>query len=105
MTIDLVTITLYANEKLKAFATIVIDHCFVIRGLKVIEGREGLFVAMPNRPKPGGGYQDIAHPITHEARAMVEDAVLSAYARALAAAKSISPDAGQGPRACVTRAF
>jgi len=88
VTINLANLTLYPNEKLKAFATIVIDQCFVVRGLKVIQGRDGLFVAMPNRPRPGGGFQDIAHPITPEARALVEREVLFGYAQMLSARRA-----------------
>jgi stage V sporulation protein G len=64
---------------LRAFASITLNESFVIRGLKVIEGMKGRFVAMPSRQRPDGTYQDIAHPITREFRAYMEGAVLRAY--------------------------
>jgi stage V sporulation protein G len=67
------------NEKLRAFATITLDDCFVVRGVKVIQVPRGLMVAMPSRRKPDGSFQDLAHPIHAEARAELEGAVLSAY--------------------------
>jgi stage V sporulation protein G len=67
------------DDKLKAFATITIDHCFVVRGLKIIQSTRGLFVAMPARRKPDGTFQDVAHPIHAAARAELERIVLAAY--------------------------
>jgi len=68
-----------ADEKLKAFATVTLDECFVIRGLKIISSASRLFVAMPARRKPDGSYQDIAHPIDVQARRMFEEEVLAEY--------------------------
>jgi len=80
MQITEVRITLRDDQKLKAFASITIDNCFVVRGLKVIEGRDDkIFVAMPSKKKGDGTYQDIAHPINNECRSVLEEAVLSAY--------------------------
>ena len=67
------------HQKMKAIASIVIDDVFTVHDLKVIEGVERLFVAMPNRRSEDGRFQDIAHPITAEAREMIEKAVLEAY--------------------------
>ncbi|HTL48171.1 MAG TPA: SpoVG family protein [Verrucomicrobiae bacterium] len=78
------------DKKLKAFVTITLDECFVIRDLKVIEGSKGLFVAMPSRKveKRGDGelgdfgrvdHRDIAHPITSECREYIQKSVLDAY--------------------------
>ena len=75
---------MYPQDKLKAFATITIDNWLAIRGIKIIEGKKGLFVAMPNRQRADSSFQDIAHPITAEARAVLEKAVLSAFAAAAA---------------------
>ena len=79
MEISEVRVTLMDDPKLKAFATITIDGDFVVRGLKVIEGRTGMFIAMPARKLANGEWQDIAHPITNEARETLESAVLSMY--------------------------
>ena len=69
------------DDKLKAFATITLDSCFVIRDLKVIHGNTGLFIAMPSRKKKDGTYADIAHPLNRETRAMIEQAVFDEYRR------------------------
>ncbi len=68
--------------KLKGFVSITIDNCFVVRGLKVIEGTKGLFVAMPSREKRPGEFQDIAHPINNETRETIEKIILAEYERA-----------------------
>jgi stage V sporulation protein G len=74
-----VRITLRDEEKLKAFASITFDDCFVVRGLKVINGSQGYFVSMPSRKRKDGSYQDIAHPINNEMRKEIEDTVLDAF--------------------------
>lgn len=83
MRITAVSIKLFEKDKLKAFATITIDDSLVVRGIKIIEGRRGLFVAMPNRRRPDFSFQDIAHPVTVEARQELERIVLEAYRQAL----------------------
>jgi stage V sporulation protein G len=67
------------EEKLKAFATITLDDCFVVRDLKVISGLAGLFVAMPSRRRKDGTFKDTAHPLNTETRRMIEDKVLQKY--------------------------
>lgn len=69
------------DEKLKAYATIVFDGCFVVRDLKIINGNSGLFVAMPSKKKKDGTYRDTAHPLNSETRRMIEDAILVEYER------------------------
>lgn len=79
MEITEIRISLRDDNKLKAFASITLDNCFVIRGLKVIEGAKGMFVAMPSRKRPDGTYQDIAHPINNETRNWMEEKIIGAY--------------------------
>ncbi len=79
MNITEVRISLRDDAKLKAFASITLDNCFVVRGLKIIEGKSGTFVAMPSRRRKDGEFQDIAHPINNEARAVMERMILNAY--------------------------
>ena len=74
-----VRISLKNEGKLRAFASITLDCCFVVRGLKVINGSRGFFVSMPSRRRRDGGYQDIAHPINSEMRQEIEDKVLDAF--------------------------
>lgn len=67
------------EERLKAYVTITIENCFVVRDLKIIKGNEGLFVAMPSKKRKDGQFKDIAHPLNQETRAVIETAVFEAY--------------------------
>jgi stage V sporulation protein G len=60
-------------------AAITIDECFVVHELRIIEGKNGLFVAMPSRKMPNGEFKDVAHPINTETRSLIEKAVLEAF--------------------------
>jgi stage V sporulation protein G len=84
MEITEVRISLRDDQKLKAFVSITLDDKFVIRGLKVIQGAKGLFVAMPSRKRKDGEYQDIAHPINNETRQWMESIILGKYREELA---------------------
>ena len=79
MDITEVRMSLRDEEKLKAFVSITLDNCFVVRGIKIIKGATGLFVAMPCRKKPDGSYQDLAHPINAETREWMENLILTHY--------------------------
>lgn len=67
------------ENRLKAIAAITIDDCFVVHELRVIDGKEGLFVAMPSRKMPNGEFKDVAHPINQETRNKIETIVIEAY--------------------------
>ena len=67
------------EERLKAYVSITIDDCFVVRDLKVIEGTGGLFVAMPSKKRKDGQFKDIAHPLNQETRNLIEQKVFEAY--------------------------
>jgi stage V sporulation protein G len=69
------------EDKLKAYVTITLDDCFVIRDLKVIHGTSGLFIAMPAKRRKDGTYKDIAHPLNPDTRDWMEKAILSEYER------------------------
>lgn len=71
------------DEKLKAFATITLNECFIVSDLKIIKGKKGLFVAMPSRKMNDGTFRDIAHPLNNDTRGMIERKVLAAYEEAL----------------------
>ncbi|MFZ3172512.1 MAG: septation regulator SpoVG [Carboxydocellales bacterium] len=71
--------------KMKAIVSVTLDDAFVIHDVKVVEGQNGLFVAMPSRKTPDGEYRDIAHPITTGAREIIQTAVLQAYQEAVIA--------------------
>ncbi|MGE5558529.1 MAG: septation regulator SpoVG [Bacillota bacterium] len=65
--------------KMRGIASITIDESFVVRDIRIIEGQNGLFVAMPSRKTPDGEFRDIAHPITTEARQIIQNAILKEY--------------------------
>jgi len=80
MEITEVKVRLWDDKRLRALVTVVFDNCFVVRNIKVIEGRdEKLFVAMPSRRMPNGTYSDLAHPINREFRHEMESKILNAY--------------------------
>lgn len=79
MNISEIRITLRDDNKLKGFASITLDNAFVVRGLKIIEGASGLFIAMPSRKRKDGTFQDIAHPINMATREWMENQVIAAY--------------------------
>ena len=72
------------EEKLKAYVTITLDACFVVRDLKVIQGSAGLFVAMPAKKRKDGTYKDIAHPLNTDMRSRMERVILDQYERSTA---------------------
>lgn len=80
MDITDVRIRKVGNEgKMKAVASVTFDGEFVVHDIKVIEGKNGLFIAMPSRKMNDGNYRDIAHPLISETRVRINNAVLSAY--------------------------
>jgi stage V sporulation protein G len=80
---DITEVKVYpANEgKLKAYATVVFDNCFIVRDLKVIKSEKGLFVSMPSRRKKDGTFKDVVHPLNAEMRKMIEDRIIEEYNR------------------------
>lgn len=82
MEITKVTIRDIDMNMVKGIASIIIDDCFVIHDLRVVEGHRGYFVAMPSRKLPSGDFKDIAHPLDSETREKIQEAVLKAYFQA-----------------------
>jgi len=76
------------DEKLKAFATVTFDDCFLVRDLKIINGKKGFFVAMPSRKMKDGTFKDIAHPLNNATRQQLEAKVLEAYHKSIEEPKS-----------------
>jgi stage V sporulation protein G len=74
-----IRVTLRDEERLKGFANVTFDNAFVVRGMKIIQGNNGYFVAMPSRKRPNGTHQDIAHPVNSSMRRDIEQRVLEAY--------------------------
>lgn len=70
------------GSRMKGIASVLLDDSFAVHDIRIIEGDNGLFIAMPSRKTATGGYRDIAHPINPEIRAMFEEAILDAYKNA-----------------------
>jgi len=68
-----------SEGKMKAIVSVTFEDCFVVHDIKIIEGQNGLFIAMPSRKMPDGEFKDIAHPINSETRNLVAEAVFKAY--------------------------
>lgn len=68
-----------SEEKLKAYAAVTFDDCFVVHNVRIVQGDNGLMVCMPSRKKNDGTFKDIAHPITNNFRSEMEALVLKAY--------------------------
>lgn len=67
------------TNRIKAVASVTFDDVFVVHDVKVIQGTEGLFISMPSRKSNTGVFRDIAHPITSEFRAELQEKVFEAY--------------------------
>lgn len=82
---DITDIRVYPvkDDKVRAFVSIVFDRCFMVNDIKVIQGKEGLFVSMPSRKRKNGEFKDVAHPLNTETRRWVEDRILGEYQAAL----------------------
>lgn len=70
--------------KMRAIVSVTIDNEFAVHDIKVIEGDNGIFIAMPSRKTADGEFRDIAHPINSDARKKLQDAILKGYEEALA---------------------
>ena len=79
MKITEIRIHLMGEERLKAFASVTFDDCFVVRNMKLVAGAKGVFLCMPSRKMQDGSHKDIVHPITQEFRQHLEEHVLKAY--------------------------
>lgn len=73
------------DSKMKAVASITIDGCIVIHDIKIIEGNDGFFVAMPSKRTQDGEYKDIVHPINAETRKLINSRVIEEYEKVVAA--------------------
>ncbi|MGL5353979.1 MAG: septation regulator SpoVG [Clostridium sp.] len=72
-----------AEGKMKAIISVTFDGEFVVHDIKVIEGQNGLFIAMPSRKTPDGEFKDIAHPINADTRDRIQTSILEAYEKAI----------------------
>lgn len=75
----------FADGPMKAIASVTFDHQLVVHDIKVIYAKDKYFIVMPSRQNPDGTYRDIVHPINAEFRALLEEAVKTAYDKELEA--------------------
>ena len=71
------------EHKLRAFVSIIFDECFMVNDIKVIQGVDRIFVAMPSKRQTNGKYQDTAHPLNTQTREMIESKILVEYRQEL----------------------
>ena len=71
------------DSKMKGIASVIVDDCFAIHDIRIIDGEKGLFVAMPSRKTSSGEYRDVAHPITSDCRAIFNDTIIEEYNKQL----------------------
>jgi stage V sporulation protein G len=79
--------------RLKAYATVVFDNCFIIRDLKIIEGNKGLFVSMPSRKRKDGTFRDIVHPLNSDTRSSIEQRIIDEFNRMVESGEALPADA------------
>ena len=72
-----------SDGRMKAIVSVTFDDCFVVHDIKVIDGHDKLFIAMPSRRTPEGEFKDIAHPIKSELRALLNEKIIEIYQEAL----------------------
>jgi stage V sporulation protein G len=83
MQITEVRVRLMDSPKMRAVASVTFDGCFVVHDIKIIDGQNGMFIAMPSRKMAENDFRDIAHPLNSFTRDMIKEAVFDAYDRAL----------------------
>lgn len=69
--------------KMKAIVSVTFDDEFVVHDIKIIEGQNGLFIAMPSRKMADGEFRDIAHPINSETRTKIQEEIFKEYEKSL----------------------
>lgn len=82
-----------SDSRLKGVVTITFEDAFVVHDIRVIEGENGLFVAMPSKKMPNGGFRDIAHPIHSDMRKQIEESIIKAYKETLDSEAQASDEA------------
>ena len=86
--------TVEGEGKLKAYVTVTFDNCFVVHNVKIIEGKTGLFIAMPSRKTANGEYKDVAHPISPDFRNALQDKIIEEFLAGHVEKESVKADEG-----------
>lgn len=84
-----------SDGRLRAVVSVTIDELFAVHDIKVVQGDERLFVAMPSRKDENGVFRDIVHPISASARKLFEKTILDAYERQLAVLETEQPEGSE----------
>lgn len=79
------------DGKMKAVVSITFDDEFVVHDIKIIDGQNGLFIAMPSRKMGEGDFRDIAHPLLSETRTKIKEAIFAEYEKVLAEQETEGP--------------
>lgn len=79
---DIKIIQVDGDEKLKAYVTMKLDDCFIVRDVKVISGTNGYFIAMPAKKMKDGTYRDLVHPVDKDTRLMMEEKIMAEFSQA-----------------------
>jgi len=90
MEITEIRVSIRNEDRLKAYVTVTFDHCFVVRHIRVIRTEYGFLISMPSRKLSDGTHKDIAHPISREFRAKLEDQIMAAYQEELRSLSKIT---------------
>jgi len=88
---------LFNEGSMKAVVSITFDESLTVHDIKVIYSGERFFVVMPSRKNPDGSFRDVVHPINSEFRALIENAVLTAYNKAIDEAVAAAEAAAEAP--------
>lgn len=93
------------DDKLRAFVSVILDDCFVVSDIKIIDGHNGLFVSMPSKRRRNGTFRDIAHPLNHETRRRFEGTIIARY-REVVSGAGLAPASPAGtPEGTASRAM
>src|SRR5215467_9729504 len=84
------------DDRIQAYATITLDDCFIIQGLRLTHSPKGYFLFMPGRKRADGTYVDIAHPLNNETRQMIQDKVVAEYEKVAGESYLSPPEHGEG---------
>jgi len=79
MEITEVRVRVHEENRLKGYASVTFDDCFVVRNIRLVQSDTGVMICMPSRRMADGRHKDVAHPITNACRRMIEEKILSAY--------------------------
>jgi stage V sporulation protein G len=86
MEITEVRVSISDDKKIKAYASVTFDGALVVHGIKILDGKKGIFIAMPSK-RSGDKFKDLVHPLNSEFRKTIQDKILSTYKNKMEAAK------------------